>query len=145
MTLQRSGLFCAALIGFSSMAAATDTSLAFGRPAERQQTSRVIHVVMTDDARFLPAEIRVKLGESVRFIVTNDGARAHDIVLGTMTSLKQHAEAMHSAHHEPNEAEVAPGQTAEIDWQFTEVGEFYYGSPVPARFEGRRLGRILVY
>jgi uncharacterized cupredoxin-like copper-binding protein len=105
----------------------------------------VIHVVRTDDVRFLPAEIRVKLGETVRFIVTNSGERAHDVVLGTMASLKKHAAAMHRAHHEPNKAQVAPGQTAEIDWQFTEVGEFYYGSPVPAHFEGRRLGRILVY
>ncbi|HYL23278.1 MAG TPA: plastocyanin/azurin family copper-binding protein [Burkholderiales bacterium] len=119
--------------------------MAFGRPAERQQASRVIHVVMTDDVRFVPAEIRVKRGETVRFIVTNNGERAHDVVLGTMASLKKHAAAMHRAHHEPNKAKVAPGQTAEIDWQFTEVGEFYYGSPVPAHFEGRRLGRILVY
>jgi len=138
-------LLGAALIGFSSLAPAKGMDMAFGRPAKRQQASRVIHVVMTDDVRFVPAEIRVKRGEIVRFIVTNDGERARHLVLGTMTSLKQHAEAAHSAHHEPNEAQVAPGQTAEIDWQFTEVGEFYYGSPVPAHFEGRRLGRILVY
>ena len=50
-----------------------------------------VRVEMTDNMRFTPAEIRVKRGEIVRFVPTNKGQVMHEMVLGTMDELRQHA------------------------------------------------------
>ena len=132
----RSLLF-AGLMALSSVAAA-DT--AFGRLANPGEADLVIKLIVTDEMRFIPASIRVKRGDIVRFIVTNDGRLPHEMVLGTMDDLKKHR-----ARHDPNELELAPGKTRELDWQFTDIGEFYYGSPTSGEPQADTIGTVLVY
>ncbi len=66
--------------------------------------------------RFTPAELEVTQGDTVRFVVRNSGKTMHEIVLGTMKELKDHAELMRKhpgmEHDEPYMAHVAPGKTA---------------------------------
>jgi uncharacterized cupredoxin-like copper-binding protein len=72
----------------------------------------------------------------------------HEMVLGTMTGLKEHSELMRKhpgmEHDEPYMAHVAPGQTVEIVWQFTERGEYYYGCLIPGHFEAGMVGKLTV-
>lgn len=49
---------------------------------------------MTDRLRFVPAQIEVRRGETVRFIVRNKGKLMHEMVLGTESSLPEHDEMM---------------------------------------------------
>jgi uncharacterized cupredoxin-like copper-binding protein len=49
---------------------------------------------MTDQMRFIPAPITVKQGDVVRFLPVNRGKVRHEMVLGRMEDLKQHAELM---------------------------------------------------
>ena len=121
---------------------------AFGREGDPKKTSRTIQINMADTMRYSPSEIHVKTGETVRFQVKNSGKVMHEIVLGTMKELKEHAELMKKfpgmEHDEPYMAHVAPGKTERIVWQFTKAGEFYYGCLIPGHFEAGMVGKINV-
>ena len=123
----------------------------FGRPADPKKAQRTVRVEMNDQMRYSPAEIVVKRGERIRFEVVNKGKVEHELVLGTMTGLKQHLEHMklhagaaHQGSHQSNEVEVAPGKSGVLGWQFTKAGEFYYGCLVPGHFEAGMIGKLVV-
>jgi len=81
-------------------------------------------------------------------VVKNSGKVMHEMVLGTMQELKEHAELMKKhpgmEHDEPYMAHVAPGKTERVVWQFTRLGEYYYGCLIPGHFEAGMIGRINV-
>ena len=120
----------------------------FGREGDSRKVARTIKVDMSDAMRFSPADIQVKRGDTIRFVVKNSGKTMHEMVLGTMQELKEHAEIMKKhpgmEHDEPYMAHVAPGKTERIVWQFTKTGEFYYGCLIPGHFEAGMVGKIRV-
>src|SRR5918996_2402586 len=65
---------------------------AFGREGDPKKVSRTIRVDMNDGMRFSPSALQVKQGETIRFDVSNSGKTMHEMVLGTMKELKEHAE-----------------------------------------------------
>ena len=129
-------------------AAAPAEETVFGRPGDPKEIAREILVTMGDEMRFRPAHITVRRGETVRFRVKNAGKMMHEMVLGTMEELKQHAEMMRKhpgmEHDEPYMAHVSPGRTETMVWQFTKPGEFYYGCLVPGHFEAGMIGKVTV-
>lgn len=120
----------------------------FGRTGDPRKATRTVKVDMSDAMRFTPAEISVKRGETVRFVVTNSGRQMHEMVLGTMKELKEHAELMKKhpgmEHDEPYMAHVQPGKKVAIVWQFTKPGEFHYGCLIPGHFEAGMVGKVVV-
>ena len=121
---------------------------AFGRTGDPKKVARTVEIEMSDKMRFSPAELTVKRGETVRFVAKNSGKLMHEMVLGSMTELKEHSELMKKhpgmEHEEPYMAHVAPGKTAEIVWQFTRAGEFHFGCLEPGHFEAGMVGKITV-
>ena len=120
----------------------------FGRTGDSRKAVRTVRVEMSDRMRFSPDTLEAKQGDTVRFVVRNSGKTMHEMVLGTMKELKDHAERMKKhpgmEHDEPYMAHVGPGKTAEIVWQFTKAGEFYFGCLIPGHFEAGMVGKILV-
>lgn len=120
----------------------------FGIAADPKRATRTIRVVMADTMRFTPSELRIRRGETVRFVVSNKGSVMHEMVLGTMDELKKHAELMKKhpgmEHDEPHMAHVAPGKAGEMGWRFSKAGTFYFGCLVPGHFEAGMLGRVVV-
>ena len=120
----------------------------FGRAADPKKAKRTVRVEMTDQMRFVPAEITVNRGDVVRFRPVNKGQVMHEMVLGTMDELKKHAELMMKhpgmEHDEPHMAHVAPGRTGDMGWQFTKAGEFFYGCLIPGHFEAGMIGKVIV-
>ena len=120
----------------------------FGREGDPKRATRTVRIDMSDKMRFTPAILTVKQGESVKFVVTNSGKVMHEMVLGTMKELREHAELMKKhptmEHDEPYMAHVAPGKTETIVWQFAKSGEFHYGCLQPGHFEAGMVGRIHV-
>jgi uncharacterized cupredoxin-like copper-binding protein len=120
----------------------------FGRAADPKRAKRTIRVEMTDQMRFLPAQITVSRGEIVRFVPVNKGQVMHEMVLGTMDELKKHAETMKKhpgmEHDEPHMAHVAPGKSGVMGWQFTKAGEFFYGCLIPGHFDAGMIGKVTV-
>ena len=120
----------------------------FGREGDPKKVTRTIKIDMNDQMRFNPAQLTIKQGEVVRFEVKNSGKMMHELVLGTMKDLKEHAEMMRKhpgmEHDEPYMAHVAPGKTERIVWHFTKPGEFHYGCLVAGHFEAGMMGKVSV-
>ena len=120
----------------------------FGRTGDPKQVTRTVNISGADTMRFTPAELSVRQGTTVRFVVRNVGKVKHELVLGTEDELRQHAEWMRKypnmEHEEPYMVHLAPGQSGEVIWQFTEPGEFQFGCLIPGHFEAGMKGRIRV-
>jgi len=120
----------------------------FGREGDPKKATRTVRIGMADTMRFDPAELTIKRGETVRFVVRNHGKVLHEMVIGNMKELKEHAELMKKhpgmEHDEPYMAHVDPGKEQSITWQFTKAGEFYYGCLIPGHFEAGMIGKITV-
>jgi len=120
----------------------------FGKAADPKRATRTITVEMLDTMRFSPGSITIKRGETVKFIIKNQGKMLHEMVLGTLNELKEHGELMKKfpgmEHDEPYMAHVAPGKSGEIVWQFTRAGEFNYACLLPGHFEAGMVGKIIV-
>lgn len=120
----------------------------FGRSADPGRADRTIRIAMDDRMRFTPATIEVKRGQTVRFVVSNQGKVMHEMVLGTQAELEKHAELMRKfpdmEHDEPNMVHVKPGASGEIGWTFDKPGSFGFACLIPGHFEAGMVGRISV-
>jgi uncharacterized cupredoxin-like copper-binding protein len=120
----------------------------FGKAGDPNKVTRTITFHMTDKMRFDPSQITVRQGETIRFIARNNGKLTHEMVIGTMKDLKEHAEQMKKfpdmEHDEPYMAHVAPGKSEEIIWQFTKAGEFDFACLIAGHFDAGMVGKINV-
>jgi uncharacterized cupredoxin-like copper-binding protein len=121
---------------------------ALGEPGDPKSVNRTIQVIMTDQMRFSPARITVKQGETVRFAVKNMGQIKHEMQLGTLAELVEHAKVMQQhpemEHDDPNAITLQPSKGGVLVWKFTRKGEFEYGCLIPGHFEGGMRGKIIV-
>ena len=119
-----------------------------GKPGDPRRVSRAIHVLMSDDMKFTPAQISVKRGETIRFVVRNAGRIKHEMVIGSMAELKEHAALMRRfpgmEHDDPNMVTLAPGKTADLIWQFTSAGRVDFACLQPGHFEAGMRGTVSV-
>ena len=119
-----------------------------GRAGDANKATRTVHIGMSDTMRYAPAELTVKRGETVRFVVRNNGKLKHEMVIGTMTELKEHAEMMQKhpgmEHDESSAVDVDPGKTGVLVWQFTKAGVFHFGCLEPGHFEAGMVGKVEV-
>lgn len=121
---------------------------AFGVAGDPGKVSRTIDIDMTDEMRFFPSRIDIERGETIRFRVTNKGRTRHEMVLGTLRGLQQHAALMRQSpdmdHGEPYSVHVEPGATEEIVWTFNRSGAFSYGCLIAGHFEAGMVGKAVV-
>jgi uncharacterized cupredoxin-like copper-binding protein len=120
----------------------------FGQPGDPEKISRSVAIDMNDTMRYNPARISVKRGETIRFLVKNSGQVKHEVVLGTVKELREHAALMRKfpemEHADPNQLAVDPGKTGELIWQFTKSGTFDFACLQPGHYEAGMHGRIAV-
>ena len=119
-----------------------------GKPGVAANVVRTIHITMSDKNRFTPNSLKVKQGETIRFVVKNVGKKKHEMVIGAVEDIKAHNELMERfpgmEHDEPNMVDLESGQKGEIIWQFTEVGQFQFACLVTGHFEAGMKGVITV-
>lgn len=120
----------------------------WGREADSRKVSRTIAMDMADTMRFSPSEVKVKRGDSVKFVVRNTGKMMHEMVIGRQEGLEKHAEMMKKhpgmEHEAPYMVHVSPGKKEEIIWTFTQPGTFIYGCLIPGHWEAGMKGTIVV-
>ncbi|MFN5179386.1 plastocyanin/azurin family copper-binding protein [Limnohabitans sp.] len=120
----------------------------WGIAGDPKKARRTIEIRMSDDMRFAPREIQVRLGETVRLEVVNAGKVLHELVIGTPQELRSHAEMMKKhpgmEHDEPYMAHVDPGKKGTIVWTFNRAGTFEFACLIPGHFEAGMIGRISV-
>jgi len=121
---------------------------AVGTPGRPGDVTRTVEVEMSDAMRFRPDRIRVRRGETIRFIVRNTGRIRHEMVLDTMEELKEHAELMRKSpgmmHDDPNAVRVPAGKTGELIWRFTRAGTVPFACLEPGHFEAGMIGEVRV-
>lgn len=129
-------------------AAAAPEQQAWGIAGDPQRVSRSIAIVMTDEMRFVPDRIEVKLGETIRFTHRNSGQVMHEMVIGTPAALAEHAALMERfpemEHEEPWMAHVAPGGSGEIVWHFNRAGDFEFACLIPGHYQAGMKGTLAV-
>jgi uncharacterized cupredoxin-like copper-binding protein len=98
--------------------------------------------------RFNPSSIKVKRGETVRFVLTNSGKLKHEMVLGSMSDLKKHADMMRKnpemEHAEENMVSVESGKSGELIWKFSSSGNVDFACLQPGHFEAGMKGKVAV-
>lgn len=121
-------------------------SFAFGEPGSASAATRTIEIVTSDPYRFAPAAFEVESGETVTFVVTNEGEQEHEFVLGDVAYQESHGEEMAAgeAHHDANGVTIAPGDTEELTWTFPEQGQVLFGCHVAGHYDAGMVGAISV-
>jgi uncharacterized cupredoxin-like copper-binding protein len=120
----------------------------WGIAGDAKQAKRSIDVGMSDNMRFTPDRIAVKLGETVRFVARNDGKQLHEFVIGTKAENEKHAALMlkfpNMEHDEPYMAHVPPGKTGQIVWTFNRAGQFEFACLIAGHYQAGMVGTITV-
>lgn len=121
------------------------------------QVDRVIRVSM-GEMYFFPSDLEVQRGETVRFVVRNEGDFVHEFNLGTAQMHLVHEEEMmmmfesgvleadrinhdmmnmtEMAHDDANSVLLEPGAAGEIVWTFTGDANLQVSCNIPGHREG---------
>ena len=139
-----------------------------GEPGKPDQASRTIEIKMNDNY-YEPESVRVTAGETVRFVIKNEGQLVHEFNIGTPDMHASHQKEMmmmmqHGAllpdridhermkmdmgdgntmmHNDPNSVLLEPGKSAEIVWHFAKAGELEFACNVPGHYAAGMVGKI---
>ena len=120
----------------------------WGIAGDAKSAKREITLNMDDSMRFTPNVITVKQGETVRFVVKNQGKQLHEMVIGTKKELDAHAALMVKfptmEHDEPYMAHVASGKSQNLLWTFNRAGEFDFACLIAGHYQAGMVGKITV-
>lgn len=123
-----------------------------GEPGKKSKVTQTIQVTMkeTDDGKmlFMPASVKVKEGQTVRFAIRNAGETDHEFVLDTEEEVMEHKKVMEKfpemEHDDPNSVRLTPGKSGEIIWKFTKSGDLKFACLIPGHFEAGMHGDLTV-
>ncbi|WP_148862192.1 cupredoxin domain-containing protein [Marinobacter fonticola] len=139
-----------------------------GQQGKAGEVTRTIEVDLFDNY-FEPEQIAVSAGETIRFKLNNEGALVHEFSLGTPAmheasqdmmkmmvdhgviqggTLNRERMAMdmgngHTmAHDDPGSVLLAPGETAELVWQFGQPTTLEFACNVPGHYQAGMVGDV---
>ena len=142
-----------------------------GTPGKTSDVSRTVRVMLTDN-RFSPENIKVKKGETVRFILENKGEFVHEFNIGTAKMHMAHQKEMmlmveHGVlepdkinyaqmkmdmgggktmeHNDPNSKLLEPKKSNEIIWKFTSNATLEFACNIPGHYESGMVGKISIH
>ena len=120
----------------------------WGIAGDAKAVKRTVIFTMKDNMRFTPDKLEVKLGETVKLVVKNNGAVLHEFVLGSKKELEEHAALMVKfptmEHDEPYMAHVGPGKSGEVIWTFNRAGDFDFACLIAGHYQAGMVGTIKV-
>lgn len=126
--------------------ASPSVSPAPSTPAASAAAQR-IEVKLTDALRIEPAEMTVKAGQPVTFVVTNTGATDHEFFLGDEAMQAEEEQMMQSGEmveDTANGVSVKPGVTKEFTFTFDEAGQTFAGCHFAGHYAGGMKATITV-
>ncbi|MFJ4155602.1 plastocyanin/azurin family copper-binding protein [Pseudomonas sp. NPDC089752] len=160
-------LFFSAAVALVSLPTLADggKNFAFGEPALAANANRTVEVVLKDIA-FEPKSLHVKAGETVRFVLINEGQLPHEFNLGDKAMHVEHQKEMiamqgklftagmnhegmdhgHMGHgHDAgNTVLVQPGQRAELTWTFRQSAPIEFACNVPGHYQAGMVGALTI-
>ena len=124
-----------------------------GEAGDPARVTRTVTIKMSEYA-FDTQSLTFKAGETVKFIVINNGKLKHELTVGTAEEQKTHRAAMQSmsdmkhdehSHDMPaNAIHVDPGETREFVWHFTKAGSLQFACNYPGHADLGMEGSISV-
>ena len=119
--------------------AGTETSAAISHAGNPEKVTRVIKITQTDNL-FLPNEITVTAGETIRFVIKNGGSRKHEILIAPMADLKKYAKMRRDSSADDDFKldfllQLKPGEEKELVWQFVKEGAVEFACLLPGHFK----------
>ncbi|WP_421996784.1 cupredoxin domain-containing protein [Reyranella sp.] len=128
-----------------------------GRPGDPALIGRTIEVVAIDNEFSLKA-LDVGDGETVRFVVRNDGMDPHELTIGTVAEHAEHRRHMkammeqmrkggHAGHRMADMVHaggvwIEPGRTASFVWTFARTAGLEFACNIPGHYEDGMKGPI---
>ncbi len=125
-----------------SVVAASPSAAGSARPAVQ-----TIEVNLTDTIKIEPAEMTVKAGQPVTFVLTNTGVLEHEFYLGDEAVQAEQEEMMASgqmAHDTSEGISLKPGETKELTYTFEAPGKTLAGCHVAGHYAGGMKATITV-
>ncbi len=153
MRLFLTTIAAALLLGTTSFSALAHEGEHFsaGEPGNPKKPARVVQITMREGdgtMLFIPAQVDVRKGEQIRFIIRNNGALKHEFMLASLKDNDKHAELMKKypdmEHDDPNGKTIEPGKVTEIIWRFTKAGKFEFACLIPGHREAGMHGFVTV-
>jgi uncharacterized cupredoxin-like copper-binding protein len=123
-----------------------------GKPGKAGDATRTVTVVAKDTV-FEPKTVAVNAGETIRFIVRNEGKLVHELTIGSKAMQLEHQNEMLEFaasgaiaadrvdrskvgnHSHGNNVLLEPGQSGEIVWTFAAATDLEFGCNVPGHYE----------
>jgi uncharacterized cupredoxin-like copper-binding protein len=127
------------------------TVFAAGEPGDPKKPARAVEITMREgdgEMTFVPAEIEVRKGEQIRFVLKNKGEHDHDFILDSFEGNAKHKIEMQKSpemeHDAPNVARTTTRTSSELVWRFTTAGAFEFACLHPGHYDAGMKGVILV-
>lgn len=141
-----------------------------GEPGNAADVSRTIELIMKDNF-YEPETLQVKAGETIRFVLKNQGEFLHEFSIGTAEMHAKHQEEMATmmehgmitptkidhermkmdhggghgmSHDDANSVLLEPGQSAEMIWKFGEAKNLEFACNIPGHYGSGMMGPVQV-
>lgn len=113
-----------------------------GAPTVGTKTEpRLVHLDMTDALAFMPGDVPVAKGETIRFILTNSGTVVHEFQVGPADKVAaDEVDGTIVAEKDKLDA----GSTNAVDYTFSGTTPYAYACHEPAHYEAGMKGTITV-
>ena len=154
-------LFRPLAVGALALAAAMPASahgpghaMSGGKPGDAARASRTVEIVATDNA-FSLKSLQVRDGETVRFIVRNEGFETHELLIGTAAEHAEHLKMMKAMIEQRKKGGraapmmqhdsgvmVAPGESVAFVWTFARTANLQFACDIPGHYEDGMHGPV---
>lgn len=124
----------------------------FGEPGKVEDITQTVLVDIVDaegEMRFVHEPMTIRMGDVVKFVVTNKGAMDHEFSVGDSPSQRAHAlmmEKMPDMKHENDATAIslAPGETKEVIWAFTKPinGSIEFACQMPGHYQAGMVSKV---
>ncbi len=149
------GIAIVALVvgAFAIVLANPDHADASGHAADMSTTTEVREITINsaNEMQFAPDNIEVHAGETVRFVVTNNGQLTHSLLIGDEQAQLDHVNEVNSGAdhaHGPESGSasitIPPGETRELTYTFETDEPLLFGCHEPGHYEAGMVGTITV-
>ena len=139
-----------------------------GERGDPAKVSRTVEIIMKDNY-YEPEEIDAKAGETVRFVIKNQGEFLHEFNIGTAAMHAEHQKEMammmehgmitptkidhermkmdhgggHKMNHDDaNSVLLEPGQSGELIWKFAKAAKLEFACNLPGHYDSGMMGPI---
>ena len=135
-------------MGGMSMESAPAAS--YGSPGKSAAVTRTVSITAIDKMRFKPAQLSVRAGQTVRFVIRNAGKLTHEFIIGDRVEQREHEAEMRAnpkmkMDHDVNGVVIQPGQVRKIIWTFPAHATIIeYACHEPGHFAAGMVGTIHV-